>query len=215
MDTLKIAVGPVEVELYADDRICQSILTGKPFEPDTLAVWAQMCQAGRIVVDIGAYSGLFSIAAAKLGAVPVAIEPLPFMRERLMANAKLNGVEFRIIPGAASDKTGQARIGYNDKVHLTSGASILRKSGPGFTVDTFRLDDIDFGGPVAAIKIDVERYEKAVLNGAAELIERDRPELVIEVLDQVSRDDVEYMLPKYMVMDFLDKRNLIMSSGPR
>ena len=213
MDTLKLKVGSVEVELLADDRICQSVLTGKPFEPDTLEVWAQMCRPGVTVVDIGAYSGLFSIAAAKLGAVPVAIEPLPVMRDRIAENCKINGVEFRVIPGAASDVTGKTRIGYNEKVHLTSGASVLRKSGPGLIVDTFRLDDIDFGGPVAAIKIDVERYEKAVISGATELLERDRPELIIEVLDQVSRDDIEYMLPKYMVQSFLDKRNLIMSAG--
>lgn len=213
MDTLKIAVGPVEVELLADDRICQSIRTGKPFEPDTLDLWAKMCKPGEIVVDVGAYSGLFSIAAVKLGAIPFAIEPLPVMQARLRANAEINGVSFEIIEAAASDVTGTTRIGYNDKVHLTSGASVLRKSGPGIQVQTYRLDDIYFGGRVSAIKIDVERFEKAVLNGAAEVIERYRPELIVEVLDQVSRDDVEYMLPKYAVQGFLDKRNLILSSG--
>jgi FkbM family methyltransferase len=212
MDTLKLDFGPISVKLISDDRICQSVLTGKPFEPDTLMTWMEMCQPGAIVVDVGAYSGLFSILAAKMGAIPFAIEPLPVMQERIKANAALNGVEFEIIRGAASDETGKIRIGYNDRVHLTSGASVLRKSGPGIVVNTYRLDDINFGGPVTAIKVDVERYEKAVLNGAAEILERDRPDLVIEVLDDVARGDVEYMLPKYTVQSFLDKRNLILTS---
>lgn len=213
MDTLKLDFGPVSVDLINDDRICQSVMTGKPFEPDTIALWIEMCKPGAIVADVGAYSGLFSIIAAKLGAVPFAIEPLPVMQERIRANASINGVSFEVIAAAASDVTGVAKIGYNPRVHLTAGASVLRKSGPHIEVDTFRLDDIYFGGRVSAIKIDVERYERAVITGAAELLERDRPELIVEVLDQISRDDVTYMLPKYMEVGFTDSRNLILSSG--
>lgn len=213
METLKVAVGRVEVELLADDRICQSVISGKPFEPDTLDAWAQMCRPGTTVIDVGGYSGLFSIAAAKLGASPVAIEPLPVMQDRIAENANINGVEVRVIPGAASDQSGKFRIGYNDKVHLTSGASLLRRSGPGLMVDTFRLDDLDLPGPVAAIKIDVERHELAVIEGAAGIISRDRPDLIVEFLDPEARERLMKALAGYRSFRVMDTRNLIVSNG--
>jgi FkbM family methyltransferase len=209
MDTLNIAVGPVSVDLLDDDRICQHIKAGKTFEPDTLAAWAKMCRPGSSVIDVGAYSGLFAISAAKLGAHVTAIEPQPQMCDRLASNRRLNEVSFTILQAAASDARGVARLGVNAAVHLTSGASLLRKSGHGITVHTIRLDDLEIRN-VSAIKIDVERLETAVLRGALGLIARDRPSLIVEFLDDAARRAILDLLPDYDVAAVTDVRNLIL-----
>jgi Methyltransferase FkbM domain len=46
-----------------------------------------------------------------------------------------------------------------------------------------RLDDL-IDGPVDFIKIDVEGMEMAVLEGAAGLVARNRPDIYIEVVDE-------------------------------
>lgn len=209
MDFLEIKVGPVTVKLLEDDRICQHIKSGKTFEPHTLAAWADMCIPGTEVIDVGAYSGLFSIAAAKIGAIPTAIEALPQMQEQLAKNMKLNEVSFNVIKAAASDKDGTARLGYNERVHLTAGASLLRKSGPGHIVNLVRLDDIDVKN-VSAIKIDVERLEANVLRGAKTLLALWKPMLIVEFLDESAKDLISLTIPDYDIVSVLDVRNLIM-----
>lgn len=209
MDPLSIQVGPVAVRLIADDRICKSIQSGKPFEPDSLAAWAEMCKPSSEVLDVGAYSGLFAIAAAKLGCRPVAIEPLPQMADRLIENARLNEVKVMLLRAAASDSIKMRRIGFNERVWLTSGASLTRKAGAGLLVKVIRVDGLDMEN-VSAIKIDVEGHEGPVLKGAIELIGRCRPKLLVEVLSAAARKAVEKLLPGYRTVGLLDTRNLLL-----
>lgn len=207
--TMTVKIGRASVDLIDDDRICIGIRTKKPFEPDTLERWAEVCENGGTVLDVGAYSGLFSIAAAKLGAKPIAIEPLPELQERIKKNAKINDVAFEVIAAAAGPQNGTTRIGYNDKVHLTSGASILRKNGASHIVRMVKLDLLRIED-LAAIKIDVERYEIPVLEGALKIIARHKPILFIEVLDEEARHKVEAMLPRYRSLGKFDNRNIIL-----
>lgn len=209
MGSLAINAGSVEVLLMDDDRICGKVREHGSFEPDTLAAWCEMCKPGLEVLDVGSYSGLFAIAAAKLAARPVAIEPLPVMVRRIKDNAELNGVTFPVIEAAASNNTGRARLGVNERVRLTAGASLERKSGLGINVKTVRLDELPVMD-VAVIKIDVERHEQSVIRGARNLIRRRRPKLVIETLTKEAREAVKAQLADYREVAFLDGRNLVL-----
>lgn len=212
MDLEWIQVGPVKVALMAhDDRIVRHIREKKkPFEPKSLAAWASMCEKGKTALDIGGYSGLFAIAAAKLGCKAWCFEPMPLNLNRIRMNAIHNNVKFEIIGGVVSDVVGTLNLTWNDKVvGLTAGASLVRKKGykmpvPSVTVDSMCLDD------VCAIKIDVERGEPAVLRGARQTITRCRPGLIVEALGQSERSAVEEILPDYVVWNVMDVRNLLM-----
>ena len=75
---MRFNVGAAAVELREDgDRICAHIAAGKTFETDSLRVWAELCGQGGTVLDIGGYTGLFSISAALLGCMVIAFEPMP------------------------------------------------------------------------------------------------------------------------------------------
>lgn len=63
---------------------------------------------------------------------------------------------------------------------------------PVYTLDMFELDDVDY------IKIDVEGYEKKVLQGGARLIERCNPVIVIEQNHVVLDNDEQYSARTYL-----------------
>lgn len=211
MDIENIRVGPVTVSLLAqEDRIVFHIRDKKGFEPKSLAAWAAMCVRGKTALDIGGYSGLYAIAAAKLGCKAWIFEPMPLNVERIRANARLNGVKLEIAECVVSDVPGPTEITFNPKVvGLTAGASMVRKKGyrkpvNAITIDGMCLDD------VCAMKIDVERGEPAVLRGAMATIDLCNPKLLVEALGPLERSAVEHDLPRYRVESVLDVRNLLM-----
>lgn len=210
-----VKVGPVTVKLWEDDRIAQSILGGTPFEPATLEFFASVVKPETRVLDIGCYSGLFSIAAFLLGASPVGFEPFPDNQAQIFRNQKLNGVEFPLATYAVSNTNGPARLGYNERVHLTSGASLERKSGPGLAVERVSLDyyvpHLTPTAPISVIKMDIERHEPAAINGARLTIEAYKPVLIIEANDASMKKAVLKALDglDYELRDTLDVRNLI------
>lgn len=213
---MKIEVGPVWVDLdpIGSERICRHVArdpTGG-FEPASLDAWSRMATHGT-VLDIGAYSGLYAIAAAKLGAERViAFEPMPQMFERLRLNAERNGVDIEMLPQAASDTETTAKLWFSPWVPLTSGASLagaLSANADCIWVPTIRIDSLDLNG-VTAVKIDVERHEAAVLRGMRDTIARCRPRMLIEVLSDDARAAVLALLPGYRVAATLDTRNLLM-----
>lgn len=220
---MRIQVGPVEVDLDAHgDRICASIANGKPFEPETLAVWGHLCLASkdRVVVDAGAYSGLFSIAAALIGCWPHAFEPMPLNAKRIVNNAHLNGGQelrnrIKLNRIGLSDESTRISINYNPGVMgLTSGASIVNDDlgkvrSAHHAIQVRTLDSFDLQN-VAAIKIDVERAEPLVLRGARETLKRCRPTLILEVLGEKEERAVLDAVEGYEVAKRLDSRNWMM-----
>jgi len=208
---MKVAVGPVAVEMDDRDRICWHIKQGNGFEPQSLLAWSQIANHGT-VIDIGAYTGLFSIAAVMLGAVSVlAIEPLPNNLDLLYANMRANGVEFEVIVGAASDHVGEAVLNYNPKVNYTTGGSLnpMKEWYSKLPTDVITIDSLNLEH-VSAIKIDVEGHEDKVIAGAMHTILRDKPKILVEVLTPEARARVEALLSGYIVAEVLDRRNVLM-----
>ena len=205
--------GPEKVALLPGCRIGAHLVESGVFEPESLAAWVEAVQPGKTVLDVGSYTGLYAIAAAKKGARAVAMEPMPHQRARLRENVRLNKVEplVNVVPMAASDKNGAIDLWFNPRVNLTSAASAVK--GPGcdsFTVYGTQIDDLRLKD-VAAIKIDAERHEVKVLRGAIKTITRDRPTLIIEVLDDRQREEVKNVLPSfYRIAAVLDVRNVLL-----
>jgi FkbM family methyltransferase len=208
-----IDVKGTEVRLKDDDRIAQHILNGKVFEPQTLDFFHDQVQQNtdRMFLDIGCYSGLFSILATKMGMQSIGFEPFPPNRNQILWNMQLNGVEFILSPLALSDRNGKARFGHTD-VHLTSGGSLERKGSNGIEVKTARLDTFyDGRRNIGIVKMDVERHEPAVLRGAKYFITTHRPVMIIEANDQemVNAVNKEMEGLNYAPAFVLDVRNLV------
>jgi FkbM family methyltransferase len=124
---------------------------------------------GDTFVDVGAFIGLYTVAAAKrigpAGKV-IAFEPDPANAAALQVHLRLNEVSDRvdIIQAAATDHGGS--VAFNG----TGGCeSHVDPASVGKRVKAMRLDDVS-EQRVDLLKIDVEGHEEAVLRGAAKLL---------------------------------------------
>lgn len=199
------------VKLIADgDRIVASVNDGKPFEPESLARWRKLCRKGATVLDVGAYTGLYSLVAARQGCRVIAFEPLLKNRRRFVANAALNGLDVGVNAEVVSDQVGETSITVNPNVAgLTSGASLIRRNGDKVRVRSVTIDSLLLTS-CAAMKIDVERAEPMVLAGARDTLKRLKPALLIEVLGVDEKEAVQAAVPFYRVAAELDGRNWLM-----
>lgn len=198
--------------IATDDSIVRRLQGGLDFEPRSLEKWSEICAAGGTVIDVGAYTGLFSIIAAKRGCRVIAFEPMRPHYERCLKNFDLNEVGVDLRYACASDAPGVVDLKYNPRVpFLTSGASLAWLNGAQqpsvHRVNAITIDSLDVE-ECCAIKIDVERAEPLVLAGARETIDRCQPALLVEVLGEQEAKAID--VPGYEVAAVLDQRNWLM-----
>jgi FkbM family methyltransferase len=159
-------------------------------EPE-LGLLPLLCQADALFVDVGANWGAYCHHARRWSKGVVAFEPQPRLAAVLRrALGKRSGC--RVWEAAVSDVAGrvQLRIPVNDlgystvePSNLLQGTADLRLGVNVVDVERVRLDDMGLG-TVGCIKIDVEGHELSVIDGAKELIARDRPHLIVETEDR-------------------------------
>lgn len=212
MAIISIQVHGLSVKMIDEgDRVVAHHLAGG-FEPQTSSAWMLALERSRgLALDVGAYTGYYSILACRAGVDVLAIEPhLPNIR-RMRANFSVNGVSPMIIQGAASDRRGRADFHFNGGLELTSGGTLEAPSGMQSSraeTSLFEIDALALS-TVAAIKIDVEGHEPSVLRGAQQIVERDRPMLFVEALTAAALAEVKSLLPDYVMTAMLDGRNAI------
>lgn len=171
-----------------------------PRERDFFHFRAQVPEDG-VVLDIGANLGFLAVQLSRrtrLGRV-VAFEPLPDNHRvlgRLLQRFAVRNVE--VYPWALGDRNGtvsmvlpvQGRARQQGLGHVVDASQPV-DPGIAFEVPLRRLDDLpQVNNPwtrVAAIKIDVENFERFVLRGAMEILRRDRPLVYLELWDNENR----------------------------
>ncbi|MBS7543365.1 FkbM family methyltransferase [Ancylobacter oerskovii] len=179
----------VKLIVREDNVLAAQKKRSKGFEPISRRLWAELAGKGGTVVDAGAYSGFYSILAARSGADRVhAFEASPLIVPRLLANLALNDIgTVRVHPHALSRVSGQ-RIAIRGKDGLSSAGSIVGDGAVIGSASTLALDDVGLA-ELSVIKIDVERAEYDLLQGGAATIRRFRPHILIELLDEIDAVD--------------------------
>lgn len=136
---------------------------------------------GDVVCDVGAHMGYFTAIAA-LRAGPTgrvyAFEPRPLNHGLLQRHVRVNGLaQVETIRAAVGEEPGVARF----ESRTGTGTGRLAPGGP-LEVDVVALDVLLAEGrirPPDVIKVDVEGGELGVLRGAAGILERVRPRLLL------------------------------------
>jgi FkbM family methyltransferase len=140
-----------------------------------------LANKNKISIDIGANLGLFTFYLQKYSKYVYAFEPNPYPLRNLKNLVNKNT---EVIPIAIGNKDGYLDffIPKNKKGWSSNGASLKEKEinlGIKHNVVSRKLDSLEINN-VGLIKIDVEGFEKQVLEGASKTINDFKPNLIIE-----------------------------------
>jgi FkbM family methyltransferase len=145
---------------------------------------AQVVKPGMTVVEVGANIGVHTIPLARAchPGTLYAFEPQPavfeLLRRNLAANAIGNVVARAEACGAAPGQAGLPPLDYA-RAHNFGGVSLLAPDDTGATTPVVTVDSLGLDR-CGLLKVDVEGWEGAVLQGASETIRRCRPRLYVE-----------------------------------
>jgi FkbM family methyltransferase len=173
---------------------------GISFEPDVANAFVTLLHAGDVAVDVGANCGYLTVLAAILvgptGHV-VSFEPDPENVARLRANLVLNDCEnVTVIEKAVTNHVGDVEFFINsdnsggnalwDPAQYPGNekclATPMRLTVPGTTLDA-EWEQLRLPAP-KLIKIDTEGADLRVLEGARDLLSRQKPRFVISELHE-------------------------------
>jgi FkbM family methyltransferase len=155
---------------------------GNPPEPPEMRAWRRILEPGDLFVDVGAHVGLYSLWALDAGASVIAVEPNPEAASQLRANVAFNGFLAELVEAAVGATPGRMAMAGQDllRQHLVldgSPASNLSRED-GSTVEVRVLDDIIGDRSVRGLKMDVEGAERLALEGAAQLLDQRRVDVM-------------------------------------
>lgn len=189
-ERLKLALIPPS--LYMRYRVAKEMRRGE----QELRLLPLLVDTGRAALDVGANKGVWAHALAPLCREVLAFEPNPKMFAML---DRLKPRNCRVFAFAASDEDGEAvlRVPRYARGWSNQHASLSAERVPGphgaVTVQQRRLDGMDLP-PIGFLKVDVEGFEEQVLDGAALLLARDRPAMVLELEQRHTGRPIEAML---------------------
>jgi len=91
-------IGKFDISLFSvnDDGVAWNLFWLETYEEKLLDAWLDMTAKGGLALDIGAYTGIYSILAAKNGCNVKAYELIPRTAERAKINFILNNVEKKL-----------------------------------------------------------------------------------------------------------------------
>jgi FkbM family methyltransferase len=191
-----------------DDGIADSFYYNQKFqeEPD-LKLFIELSKKSTTILDIGANTGLYSIAASKANpeAKIYAFEPYYYNFKRLEKNIHLNGCKNVLMyEQAVGDSTNQVEFFIPDKERVIDVSSVNSDFSKSFyqddikwkpvqvsqtTMDIFQKESLA-GKPIDLMKIDVESYEMNVFKGCGQLFKIHKPIIIFETFPDDKR--IEY-----------------------
>ena len=153
---------------------CRAV--AEQYEP---RVWRSLLaevRPGDVVVDVGAFIGLYTVALARRTGMTgrvFALEPDERNFEILRENVGLNHLDGRIelLQFAAAAHSGSARFESNaSESHIISDSNAAENDNRSDTVRCLPLDTIFSDRRVDVMKVDVEGYEELTIRGALDLL---------------------------------------------
>lgn len=160
-----------------------------------------LINAGDWVLDIGANVGHYTIKLSNLvgskGRV-IAFEPIPETFHYLTENTKYcKNKNITLINAAVSDITtdvGMSVPNFSSGIKNYYQANISVGSEKSYTsVLTLSIDGLNISHKINLIKIDAEGHEPIVYKGMANLIQRDKPIIIIETVTEELRSHLKQL----------------------
>ena len=209
VDTLEISDGQSLLCHPLVYRAAQKAQVRDPEQAEEFHQFISYCHPGMLLFDVGASSGIFSLACARLGGKAIAMDPSPIATNMIAKQLKLNNLKdnVRILKAAIGDIDGTIEMLsagiYSDGYYSYESGRDKRELT---RVPVITLDHLAerFGLP-SHLKIDVEGYEAAVIRGARELFKRSSPLVFIELHNEMvhaSSGDVAFCVHELLKLGY-------------
>jgi FkbM family methyltransferase len=187
-------------------------LTGA-WEKISMSAWIALCEEAKVIVDIGANTGAYSLVAKALspGSLVYSFEPVKRVFEKLVANNRLNHYDTACQQSAVSNYDGEGIVYDLPTEHIYSvtlnknmhSRHLIAAAQPTMVrvtrLDTFMsavgLKHIDL------VKIDVESHEPEVLEGMGAYLSS-IPALLLEVWNNDVGRRIEQIVGEYDYLYF-------------
>lgn len=165
------------------DYVQRTIASGNIWEPEVISLCEKYVIPGSTVIDVGANLGVFTVKLSQLvgtsGKV-FSFEPQRIIYQQLCCNIFLNDIRnvfaYQMAVGEKEKMVHLTPINYDAgapgevRIHGNEGEEVLCKP-----LDFYSLLN------VSLIKIDAERYEPFIFDGAQNTIKNNRPVILFEL----------------------------------
>lgn len=188
------------LSINSDDSSIVDRYWNDDFVDRSLDKWIEWTQIPGTYIDVGAHTGLFTLAALANNNENflISFEPYALNFYRMISNIRLNQFppsRFSLFNKPVSDQNK------NIKFEVESPFSYLSKGGKigneGIEMQTVKLDDLQFNNQkqlIKGIKIDTEGEDLNVLIGASNLLKLHHPKMIVETRPSNIKDIVNFIL---------------------
>ena len=214
-------------EIIANDIFYSGIFGN--YEGETLRLWYEISkEVNGLVLDIGAYSGIYSLVAASANKQSsiIAFEPHPNNFDLLCKNIQINGFSNITLENLAiSNKTGKVVFyNYNVLGSLPLGFTLINhryvypeSSSISCATISFKeyLESNHKEQVLSLVKLDIERAELIVLRDGIERIQKDQTIIFCEILDRESIFKIHSLFKKtdYVFININDTKKRLIYCG--
>lgn len=203
----------LENEIFWDGLI-------RGWEKESMKLWIELCKKSRVIFDIGANTGIYSLVAktVKPDSDVYSFEPVIRVFSKLNDNIALNNYDINTYCKAISNNDGRAIIYDTPTEHVYSvtvnknlrseKSKVIETQIDTTTLNSFiernRINKIDL------MKIDVETHEPEILEGFSKYLNIFKPTMLIEILDDKEACRINSLLEKtgYLFFNINEKTGI-------
>jgi len=189
-------------------RIIRSI--NKHLEEE-MQIVQELCSTDKISLDVGVFRGAYSYLLSKHSLKVVGFEANPIMFKYLDRNLTSIIKNLELYNLALSNDEGDVELKIplrkksffkvNFEDYYECGLATISKENnlDGkeihiFNIKKARLDSFQFNNKVGFIKIDVEGHEQKVLEGSVKILEKNQPNLLVEIEERHRKLNPDYTI---------------------
>ena len=179
------------------------------WEKQTHQIWTVLAKKAKVVLDIGANTGYYSILSKAINpnCKVLGFEPIPHIYSWYRENCSINNFDIKCYNQALAEKKGETEIFLENSKNNIYSASLSEEFAASHSskkvypvkIQCNTLENIIEENSLSEInimKIDVEGYEAEVLKGMGQYLQKFKPSLFIEVLSEdLGEKLTELLLP--------------------